>query len=150
TPDGEPAGRLRALLSEALRPLHRAQSGGCSTGGGCMAVSWSSCRAYALGQRDALLAINPWYEQWSPEPERRQLLWQEFVRGPIPRRKSSRQTIGRSASSSFAVGCSGRRRGRSPAAAAGQFASWKERTVLFPRNTLGYQRFGELSHRSPF
>ena len=46
---------------------------------------WSSCRAYALGVNDPLLASNPWYEQWSPDPTRRQVLWQEFVRGPDPK-----------------------------------------------------------------
>src|SRR5438094_57081 len=35
---------------------------------------WSSCRAYALGVNDSLLAPNPWYEQWSPEPTRRQVV----------------------------------------------------------------------------
>src|SRR5438552_7674435 len=35
---------------------------------------WSSCRAYALGVNDSLLASNPWYEQWSPEPTRRQVV----------------------------------------------------------------------------
>jgi putative transposase len=40
---------------------------------------WSSCRAYAWGEADALLASNPWYEEWSPEPARRQQLGREFL-----------------------------------------------------------------------
>src|SRR5438552_17140619 len=43
---------------------------------------WSSCRTYALGVNDTLLASNPWYEQWSQDSTRRQVLWHEFVRGP--------------------------------------------------------------------
>jgi putative transposase len=46
---------------------------------------WSSCRAYALGQADGLLAANPWYEGLSPEPGRRQALWREFLLGEDPK-----------------------------------------------------------------
>jgi putative transposase len=42
---------------------------------------WSSCRAYALGEGNGLLAVNPWYEELSPEPTRRQQLWREFLLG---------------------------------------------------------------------
>src|SRR5262249_60056122 len=38
-------------------------------------------RAYALGEGDALLATNPWYEELAPEAERRQALWREFLLG---------------------------------------------------------------------
>jgi putative transposase len=49
---------------------------------------WSSCRAYALGERDALLAANPWYEQWSPDPARRQQLWREFLLAEDPKEQA--------------------------------------------------------------
>jgi len=42
---------------------------------------WSSCRHYALGEVDPLLAANPWYEGLSTGPERRQELWREFLLG---------------------------------------------------------------------
>jgi putative transposase len=42
---------------------------------------WSSGRAYALGEADALLAANPWYEALSPEAARRRVLWREFLLG---------------------------------------------------------------------
>jgi len=46
---------------------------------------WSSCRAYALGEADGLLAANPWYEQLAVEPARRQALWREFLLGEDPK-----------------------------------------------------------------
>jgi len=46
---------------------------------------WSSCRAYALGESDALLAVNPWYEQLAVEPARRQVLWRDFLEGEDPK-----------------------------------------------------------------
>ena len=49
------------------------------------AYRWSSCRAYALGEPDALLAVNPWYEQLAVEPARRQVLWREFLDGEDPK-----------------------------------------------------------------
>jgi putative transposase len=42
---------------------------------------WSSCRAYALGEADRLLATNPWYEALSPDQGRCQALWREFLLG---------------------------------------------------------------------
>jgi putative transposase len=42
---------------------------------------WSSCRAYACGETDELLAANPWYEGLSPDPERRRELWRAFLLG---------------------------------------------------------------------
>jgi putative transposase len=42
---------------------------------------WSSCRAYALGQVDPLLTEDPCYRELSPDPQRRQALWREFVVG---------------------------------------------------------------------
>jgi putative transposase len=42
---------------------------------------WSSARAYALGEADALVAPNPWCEALSPEPGRRRELWREFLLG---------------------------------------------------------------------
>jgi putative transposase len=49
---------------------------------------WSSCRAYALGETDPLLASNPWYEQLSPNPTRRQRLWREFLLGEDPKEET--------------------------------------------------------------
>jgi putative transposase len=46
---------------------------------------WSSCRAYALGESDALLAVNPWYEQLAVEPARREVLWRDFLEGEDPK-----------------------------------------------------------------
>jgi putative transposase len=40
---------------------------------------WSSCRAYALGEADELLSDNPYYLELSPDPARRQALWQQFL-----------------------------------------------------------------------
>ncbi len=45
---------------------------------------WSSCRHYALGHGDTLLAANPWYDQFGNEPEARQRRWREFVQGDDP------------------------------------------------------------------
>jgi putative transposase len=55
---------------------------------------WSSARAYALGQCDALLAPNPWYEGLSPEPARRQALWREFLLGDDPKEAEVRREEG--------------------------------------------------------
>jgi putative transposase len=52
---------------------------------------WSSCRAYALGQADTLLAPNPWYEELAPEPERRQQLWREFLMADDPKEAEVRR-----------------------------------------------------------
>jgi putative transposase len=52
---------------------------------------WSSCRAYALGSADPLLADNPWYEELSPEAARRQHLWQAFLLGEDPKEERVRQ-----------------------------------------------------------
>jgi putative transposase len=49
---------------------------------------WSSCRAYALGEADPLLATNPWYEQLSVELSRRQELWREFLLGEDPKEEA--------------------------------------------------------------
>ena len=43
--------------------------------------AWSSCRAYALGEPDALLTEDPEYAELSPAPARRQSLWREFLMG---------------------------------------------------------------------
>src|SRR5207244_9363507 len=69
---------------------------------------WSSCRAHALGVNDSLLAPNPWYEQWSPEPTRRQVLWQEFVRGSDPQEEVIQADDWRLESRSFVAGCTDR------------------------------------------
>ncbi|HLJ96596.1 MAG TPA: transposase [Gemmataceae bacterium] len=49
---------------------------------------WSSCRAYALGESDALLTSNPWYEQLSIERARRQELWRQFLLGEDPKEEA--------------------------------------------------------------
>ena len=46
---------------------------------------WSSCRAYALGEPDLLLAENPWYLALSPDATRRQVLWREFLLAEDPK-----------------------------------------------------------------
>jgi hypothetical protein len=46
---------------------------------------WSSCRAYASGQPDPLLTMDPNYMELSPQAERRQRLWREFLLGEDPR-----------------------------------------------------------------
>jgi putative transposase len=40
---------------------------------------WSSCRAYALGEADSLLAANPWYEVLAGTARQRQALWRAFL-----------------------------------------------------------------------
>jgi putative transposase len=52
---------------------------------------WSSCRAFAHGEYDALLAPNPWYEALAPEPSRRVQLWQEFELGEEPKEEVVRR-----------------------------------------------------------
>jgi putative transposase len=49
------------------------------------AYPWSSCRAYAQGQADGLLAANPWYDSLAAESARRQALWREFLLGEDPK-----------------------------------------------------------------
>jgi REP element-mobilizing transposase RayT len=46
---------------------------------------WSSCRAYALGAADALLADNPWYEQLASVAAQRRERWQSFLLGDDPK-----------------------------------------------------------------
>jgi putative transposase len=45
---------------------------------------WSSCRHYALGEPDALLADNPWYDAYATTPEQRQERWRLFLQGGDP------------------------------------------------------------------
>jgi putative transposase len=52
---------------------------------------WRSCRAYALGKADALLAANPWYQALSPDAARRQALWREFLLGEDPKEQEMRR-----------------------------------------------------------
>ena len=42
---------------------------------------WSSCRAYALGEPDPLLAAHPWYDGLASTAARRQGLWRSFLMG---------------------------------------------------------------------
>ena len=51
---------------------------------------WSSARAYALGEPDALLAPNPWYEALADEAGRRQARWREFLLGDDPQEAAVR------------------------------------------------------------
>jgi putative transposase len=52
---------------------------------------WSSCRAYALGQADPLVTLDPMYLEMSLSPERRQMLWREFLLADDPREGKIRQ-----------------------------------------------------------
>jgi putative transposase len=52
---------------------------------------WSSCRAYACGEPDALLAPNPWYEQLARRPGRRQELWRAFLMAADPKEEVVRR-----------------------------------------------------------
>jgi len=45
------------------------------------AYRWSSCRAYALGEPDPLLAEDPYYAELAAEPAGRQRRWREFLGG---------------------------------------------------------------------
>jgi putative transposase len=49
---------------------------------------WSSCRAYALGLADLLLAENPWYQELATEPPRRLELWRSFLLAEDPKEKA--------------------------------------------------------------
>jgi putative transposase len=42
---------------------------------------WSSCRTYALGAANELLAPNHWYEELAELPPKRQVRWREFLQG---------------------------------------------------------------------
>jgi putative transposase len=53
--------------------------------------AWSSARHYALGEPDALLAENPYYQELASAAQRRQQLWQEFVLGEDPREEALRR-----------------------------------------------------------
>ena len=46
---------------------------------------WSSCRAYALGQSDPLLAESPCYLGLAAAPEQRMSFWRTFLLGEDPR-----------------------------------------------------------------
>jgi putative transposase len=45
---------------------------------------WSSCRHYALGLGDALLAANPWYDQFGSDAAARLQRWREFLQDDDP------------------------------------------------------------------
>jgi putative transposase len=53
---------------------------------------WSSCRAYALGVADPLLAENPWYLELGSEPAVRQQRWRQFLIGEDPREEVFRRS----------------------------------------------------------
>src|SRR5262249_28016670 len=79
--------------------------------------AWSSSAAYALGQRDALLGANPFYQKLSPVCQRRQQPWRGICLGGGCAEGRGRcvEGIGRSVKRAF--GCAwrscwaGRRRG---------------------------------------
>ncbi len=80
---------------------------------------WSSARAYALGEGDALLSPNPWYESLAGEPGRRRQLWRDILTGEDPREEVVRQSDWAVGDESFRCGMSQlrgrpvpRRRGR--------------------------------------
>ena len=52
---------------------------------------WSSCRAYALGEPDALLSEDPCYSELCADPARRRVLWQEFLLGEDARAAAIRR-----------------------------------------------------------
>jgi putative transposase len=52
---------------------------------------WSSCRAYALGEVDPLLATNASYLALGATPQRRQALWQAFLLGEDPKEAQVRR-----------------------------------------------------------
>jgi putative transposase len=62
---------------------------------GLVALPWdsalSSCRFYALGETDPLLTPDPCYLELSPEAERRQALWREFLLGEDVREEAVRR-----------------------------------------------------------
>jgi hypothetical protein len=45
---------------------------------------WSSCRYYALGDADVLLAPYPWYDAFGATPENRQERWRAFLQTQDP------------------------------------------------------------------
>lgn len=53
--------------------------------------AWSSCRAYALGEPDALLAEHPLYEELAETAARRRQLWREFLLDDDPKQEEIRQ-----------------------------------------------------------
>jgi putative transposase len=64
---------------------------------------WSSCRAYALGAADALVADNPWYEQLASEAAQRPERWRAFLLGEDPKEAEVQR-------SDWALGSAGYRR----------------------------------------
>ena len=52
---------------------------------------WSSCRAYALGEADPLLAENPSYGELAPDAAGRQRRWREFLLGDDPLEEAVRR-----------------------------------------------------------
>jgi putative transposase len=53
--------------------------------------AWSSCRAYAPGAVDALLAPNPWYETFGAQAGSRQEHWRGFLIGEVMKEAAVRQ-----------------------------------------------------------
>ena len=53
--------------------------------------AWSSCRAYASGAADALLAENSFYLEWGGDDGSRQQRWREFLTREDPKEQSIRR-----------------------------------------------------------
>jgi putative transposase len=97
---------------------------------------WSSCRAYALGEPDPLLADNPYYLELAATPERRQQLWQEFLLGEDAKEKAIAAgdwLVGATDFRKQTVEARGRPQGRGrgrPAKASGAFSSKHNRPKI--------------------
>ena len=53
--------------------------------------AWSSCRAYASGAADPLLAENSYYREWGNDDGSRQRRWREFLLQADPKETSIRR-----------------------------------------------------------
>ncbi|MGA7501479.1 MAG: hypothetical protein WBX00_32505, partial [Isosphaeraceae bacterium] len=83
--------------------------------------AWSSCRAYASGAADPLLAENSFYLEWGEDDASRQRRWREFLTQEDPKEQSIRRADWVVGDESFQKRLQGhqgravqRRRGRPP------------------------------------
>ena len=56
--------------------------------------AWSSCRAYACGAADPLLAENSYYLEWGVDDGSRQRRWREFLIQEDPKEQPIRRGLG--------------------------------------------------------
>ena len=56
--------------------------------------AWSSCRAYASGAADPLLAENSYYLEWGVDDGSRQRRWREFLIQEDPKEQPIRRGLG--------------------------------------------------------